>query len=211
MIITEEMLLKLRSDVKPYLTEKRYAHTLAVEKEAAALGRIYSDGKIPELRAAALLHDITKKLSLEKQLQYCEKFGIIVNKGDILSPKIFHAKTAAELAKREFPDFASDDVINGVRWHTTGHRRMSLFEALVYLADYIEETRTFGDCVRLREYFYTSLDENGKAKEEALISTMIMSFDMTVANLISEGAPIDSDTIGARNFYIEKSRMYTES
>ena len=31
-----ERITKLRAAVKPYLTDKRYAHTLAVEQEAAA-------------------------------------------------------------------------------------------------------------------------------------------------------------------------------
>ena len=58
--ITEKMLAELRERVKPYLTDKRYLHTLAVEEEAAALGSVYLPSDINRLRAAALLHDITK-------------------------------------------------------------------------------------------------------------------------------------------------------
>lgn len=211
MNITEEMLSRLRLEVRERLTEKRYSHTLAVEKEAERLGRIYLPDSICELRSAALLHDITKIFSLEKQLQYCEKFGIMVRKGDLLSPKIFHAKTASELVKRDFPEFATENVINGIRWHTTGRRGMSTFEALVYLADFIEETRTFGDCVKLREYFYSRISEDTGNKEEILNLTMILSFDLTIESLISEGVPIDTDTVGARNYFIERSKADTES
>ena len=202
--INSEMLSSLREQIKPYLTPKRYLHTLAVEEEAAALSGIFfpEDGETENrLRASALLHDITKALSLEKQLQYCEKFGIIVRKDDILSPKIFHAKTAADLARVDFADFVDDEILDGVRWHTTGRYGMTLFESIVYLADYIEKTRTFDDCVKLREYFYSSISE-GKPKQDVLCDTMILSFDMTIKNLSEESALIDNDTVEARNYFL---------
>ena len=128
MIITEEMLAALREDIKPYLTGKRYAHTLAVEKAAAELGGIYLPDQVTKLRAAALLHDITKMADTEKQLQYCREFDIMVTASDRQSPKIFHAKTGAELAKRAFAAYADPVVIDGIRWHTTGHDGMTVLK-----------------------------------------------------------------------------------
>ncbi len=199
--ITEEDILALREKIRPYLKEKRYLHTLAVEKEAEYLGRLYLPEKVMNLRAAALLHDITKKCDFEKQLQYCDEFGIIIGDYDMLSPKTFHSKTAAALIMRDFPEFNVEDIVSGVRWHTTGHDNMTVFEAIIYLADYIEETRTFQDCVILRKYFRDMID-SGEDKDLALCRTMVKSFDMTIANLISEGAPVDTDTVSARNYYL---------
>lgn len=206
MNVTDEMLAGLREQIKPYLTGKRYAHTLAVEETAAQLGAVYLPDQIEKLRSAALLHDITKKADMEKQLQYCTEFGIMVTDADMHSPKIFHAKTAAALIGQDFPDFADADVVNGVRWHTTGHEGMTVFEAIVYLADYIEATRTFPDCVALRQYFFGELEKAGSEaeKEDVLHRTMVLSFDMTIRNLMEEKAPIDSDTIAARNYYLYK-------
>lgn len=205
-VITEEDILLLREKIRPYLKEKRYLHTLSVERESASLSEIFfPHDKQTEmrLRVSALLHDITKALSLEKQLQYCEEFGIIVRKDDFLSPKVFHAKTASALAARDFADFTDEEILSGIRWHTTGRYGMSLFESIIYLADYIEPERTFDDCVRLREYFYSSL--NGTAfSEDVLVDTMILSFDMTISALMKEGALIDSDTIEARNYFVIK-------
>ena len=70
---------------------KRYLHTLAVEEEAARLGELFLPDRINALRAAALLHDITKRDDLEKQLQYCSEFGIIYDVLERSSPKLFHA------------------------------------------------------------------------------------------------------------------------
>ena len=206
MIITEEMLSALREAVKPWLTGKRLSHTLAVEEAAAELGKIYLPDQVDKLRAAALLHDITKKVDLGKQLQYGAEFGIMVGEKDTYSPKIFHARTAAALAEREFAAYADPQVLDGIRWHTTGRDGMTVFEAIVYLADYIEATRTFPDCIALREFFLQNMAEadTPEEKEAVLNRTMVLSFDMTIRNLLEEGALIDSDTIAARNYYICK-------
>lgn len=207
LLLDDDKLGVLRERVKEYMTEKRYRHTLAVEREVCRLGEIFipdDPHRILKLRCAALLHDITKILSLEKQLQYCQMFDIIVRNGDELSPKIFHAKTGAEIARRDFSEYVDEEILSGIRWHTTGRDKMSLFECIVYLADYIEDTRTFEDCVVLRDYFYDELDKNCSDKELALDKTMVLSFDMTVKCLVAEGALIDMDTVEARNYFIRK-------
>lgn len=202
--ITEEMLASLRERVREYLTDKRYAHTLSVEVEAGNLAKIFLPEEEARLRAAALLHDITKRLNLEKQLQLCQNFGIIISNGDIKAPKLFHARTAAAVAQRDFPEFADSRVLSGIRWHTTGRAGMSLFESIVYLADYIEAARTFEDCVALRKYFYEKIStaESFQDKMEVLRQTMVLSFDMTIRLLIEEKALIDRDTIEARNWFL---------
>lgn len=199
--LTEGDIEDLRKKIKPYYAEKRYAHTLSVEKEAAKIGEIYLPGRINELRASALLHDITKRADIKKQLQYCEEFGIIIRNNDEFSPAVFHAKTAAALAARDFPDCVNDDIISGIRWHTTGRDGMTVFDSIIYLADFIEETRTFDDCVKLRNYFYDKL-RSGEDKHRVLADTMIYSFDMTISMLMRDGAIVDNDTVSARNYFI---------
>ncbi len=202
--VTEGMLDVLREKVKEYQTDKRYRHTLAVEREAAALGEIFLPDEINRLRAAALLHDITKIYDVEKQLKICNEFDIMVRGEDIAAPKLFHAKTGALVAVRDFFEYCDDGILDAVRWHTTGRAEMSLFEMLIYLADYIEDTRTFEDCVVLRDQFYRGIS-GAKSEDERLSvlrKTMITSFDMTVRCLISEGALVDRDTVEARNWFI---------
>jgi len=202
--VTDEMLDALREAVRAYQTEKRYRHTLAVEREAAALGEIFLPEDKARLRAAALLHDITKIYDTEKQLKCCEEFDIIVGVEDIAAPKLFHAKTGAAVAKRDFSSYCDADILSAIRWHTTGRAGMSVFEMLIYLADYIEDTRTFEDCVVLRRYFYDNIAKAETAEEraEVLRKTMIRSFDMTIGCLIGEGALVDRDTVDARNSFI---------
>ena len=200
----ETALDRLRESVREGMSEKRFRHTAAVEKMAARLGELYAPDKIDILRAAALLHDITKEYSSEKQLQICREFGIIISKQDILTPKTFHAKTAAALIPTRYPEFAEPEVISAVRWHTTGRADMSLLEKIVYLADYIDESRTFPDCVALRNLFWDAVPEkmSPEEREAHLDQVLIRSFDMTLAGLIEDGAPVSDDTFSARNWLI---------
>ena len=200
----ETALDRLRESVSEGMSEKRFRHTAAVEKMAARLGELYAPDKIDILRAAALLHDITKEYSSEKQLQICREFGIIISKQDILTPKTFHAKTAAALIPTRYPEFADPEVISAVRWHTTGRADMSLLEKIVYLADYIDESRTFPDCVALRNLFWDAAPQSmsPEEREAHLDRVLIRSFDMTLAGLIEEGAPVSEDTFSARNSLI---------
>lgn len=206
--ITEQMLDTLRQRVGTLMSQKRYAHTCAVERMVARLAELYCPEALTELRAAALLHDITKEETLQNQLQLCESFGIMVASQDVLAPKIFHAKTAVEKIKRDFAEFATETVISAVRWHTTGRAGMSLPEQLLYLADYIDDTRTFSDCVQLRELFWEAdpYAMEGEARLRHLQDVLLRSFDMTIASLMHDGATISVDSIEARNYFVAKKQ-----
>lgn len=193
-----------QSAVRSFESEKRFKHTLGVQDEAYKLGTIFLPEKAEKLKLAGLLHDITKDFSLEQQLELCRRHGIPYDERNIV-PKLLHAKTGAEHAKSTFGDEIIDkEIYNGIFYHTTGCAGMTLFDAIIYLADYIEEGRTFEDCILLRRYFYENL-EKSKTNEEALEvlrKTMVMSFDLTIKNLIDEGKQIDFDTVKARNYFL---------
>lgn len=212
-IIEDKKLSELREKIIFSMSEKRAIHTVAVESMAIKLGKLYAPDKLNILRAAALLHDVTKEKKTDEQLVLCQSLGVETDENDIFSPKTLHAKTAAALITREYPDFADDEVINAVRWHTTGHKGMTVTEKIIYLADYIDESRTFDDCVTLRNKFWNAEPEKMTEEERAahLIDVLILSYDMTVKNLIEENSPVATDTIDARNELIcEKLKANTK-
>ena len=205
-LITEEMLSKLRASLeeqraKNEMSEKRFFHTLEVEKMAERLGAIYAPDKINTLRAAALLHDVTKECSANLQLKLCAEYGVPLTEQDTYSPKTLHAMTAAALIPERYPEFALPEVISAVRWHTTGRPDMTVLEKLIYLADYIDMSRKFEDCVALRNYFFSKdFDKMSDSERLAhLDDTLLISFDITIRGLLEKGAPISPETIGARN------------
>ena len=200
-MITEEMLDTLRASVAAEMSEKRFRHTAEVEKMVARLAALYVPQKTLLLRAAALLHDITKEYATADQLRLCAVHGLAVTENDLGAPKTFHARTAAAEIPYRYPDFADEEIVRCVRYHTTGRRGMTLEEKLVYLADYIDLSRTFDDCVTLRNAFFEAKPEEMSSAERLshLDDVLILSFDMTIRALLADGAPISPDTFEARN------------
>ena len=201
---SEEMLSHLRESVKNEMGEKRYFHTLEVEKMAERLGKIYAPDKIPTLRVAALLHDVTKERSTDEHIEICESAGVVVTGAERKAPKMFHAKTASLIIPQKYPEFAVDEVISAVRYHTTGRADMNILEKIIYLADYIDMSRKFEDCVLLREYFFNFDFEKASENEKIahLNDTLIMSYNLTIRGLLEDDKHIDKTTFEARNYLI---------
>ena len=200
-MITEAMLDALRADIEGKMSPKRFRHTAEVEKMVERLSELYAPEHRLMLRGAALLHDITKEYSTDRQLMICAQKGLTVSRLELYAPKTFHARTAAALIPELYPDFAEDALLSCVRWHTTGRAGMTLCEQLVYLADYIDLSRTFTDCVTLRSFFFAAEPEKmeWEARLVHLRDTMILSYDMTVRGLLEDGVPVSPDTFEARN------------
>ncbi|MBR3186060.1 MAG: nicotinate (nicotinamide) nucleotide adenylyltransferase [Oscillospiraceae bacterium] len=182
----------LREKTLEHLDEHRVAHVAGCESEAVRLAMRW--GEDPELAAeAGILHDITKSLSFDEQLQLCEKYGIINDNSELEAPKLLHAKTGAALARDLFG--VSDTVYAAIRWHTTGKPDMSLFEIILYLADYIEPTRDFEGIDELRELAFTDLD-----------GAMVLGLGMTIDEIRRSGHEPYIDTLDAYAWYKEKEK-----
>ena len=199
--ITEESLAALRAEVMNRISPKRFRHTVAVEAMTVRLCALYCPEKTLQLRAAALLHDVTKELTDAAQETLCRELELPVTTEDRLSPKTFHARTAAGVISRDFPDFATEEILSAVRWHTTGRAGMTLGERILYLADYIDDSRSFPTCVLLRRYFWGADPEamDAAARRRLLRDTLLLSFDLTVRDLLDEGRPVAVETAEARN------------
>lgn len=204
--MNENMIFELRQRVTADMSEKRARHTLAVEQMAARLAALYCPEKEQVLRVSALLHDVTKEWSTEAHVAFLVQHGITPTALDVAAPKTLHARTAALLIPEQYAEYTSDEVISAVRYHTTGREEMTLTEQIVYLADYIDESRTFPDCVTLRHAFWDAEPQNmsQKEREQHLLRVLVQSFDMTVTGLIEDGAPVSNDTFLARNSLILK-------
>jgi len=203
---SEEALAKLRAAVEKTQSAKRFSHTLGVENKAAELALIFVPEKCGMLRAAALLHDVTKELKTQEQIAICNKYGIQLTEDLLAAPKLFHSLTAAALIPHEYPEFADADLIRAVSVHTSGSEDMNIYDKLLYLADYIEDTRTFPDCVELREYFNSKI-KNAVTEEEklrVLQDTMLLSFDMTIRNILEEKRSLAVITVRSRNALLKE-------
>lgn len=209
--ITDAALAALRADVVSRLSPGRAEHTLGVERAAAYMAERLCPEKLPLLRAAALLHDITKEYSFEKQLKICDEFGIILRDDEMASPQVLHAITAAAVIPVEYPSFASPELCGAVRWHTTGRADMTTAEKIIFLADYIEDGRKYAGCVALRTSFMTQLDAlcalgaaNMPDRLACLDRAVLSELEGTLASLQARGLTADIDTVRARDCLLAK-------
>lgn len=130
MLCNDEMRKGILSRLKGY----RYEHSLGVERAAIWLAEKYG-GDPEKAGVAAILHDITKHLSPQEQLNLCEKYGIIPCTVEKSEPKMLHGKTAAAIARAEYG--MPEDVCTAIACHTTGRHGMTILDKILYLADYI--------------------------------------------------------------------------
>ncbi len=198
-------IVRLLEEVKKHIGGKRFSHIEGTCRCAEELAEIYLPSEREAVMIAACLHDITKHYSVSEHIAYAENRGIEVLSDYKSSPKTLHELTGAHRARELFPELVSDSVFTAIRYHTTGRADMSLIEKLIYLADYIEPTRTFPDCLRLRIYFGEGM-VSAKEMSQRLLhldKTLIMSFDMTIKDLVESGSQIHAETVMARNYLIE--------
>lgn len=177
---------ELRPVALSYLKAKRIPHVLGTEETAVKLAQRYG-ADVEKARIAALLHDCTKRLSMEQQLALCGKYGIALDELEQRALKLLHAKTGAAIARDVFG--VDDEIYRAIWWHTTGKPNMTLLEKVIYLADYIEPTRDFPGLAQLRETVWRDLDEG-----------LLLGLTMTVEEMEGMGNPVHHNTIDARDY-----------
>ncbi len=186
---------KIKEELKNSLSHKRYIHSLGVEETAIKLARIYNES-IEKASIAGLIHDLAKDFSNVELLHYAKDFDILHN--DIFSfhPSLLHGMVGAELAKRKF-HIKDEEILDAIRFHTTGKRDMSILEKIIYLADYIEPNRSFPKVEELRKVAFLNLDEG-----------VLKALDHTIHYIVQKGELLHPDTIHARNFLLLQRKSF---
>lgn len=196
----------IEAEVKKRVGEKRFCHILGTENECIRLAGIFDlcDDDTKKLSYAALMHDITKEMSRDEQIALMDSLGRSFDEHTLQNDKTLHAVSGAFLARSIFPDVTDDVVFTSILFHTTGKEDMSIYQKILYLADYIEPTRSNSSCVGLRNYFEDMLSKH--PPYEALDKALVYSFNMTIRHLLDTDEYIHPDTVAARNFLIKKER-----
>ncbi|MGN0305943.1 MAG: bis(5'-nucleosyl)-tetraphosphatase (symmetrical) YqeK [Lachnospiraceae bacterium] len=135
----EADLHKIKKQLAKTLDEKRYEHTLGVAYTSACLAMCHGE-KMKDAYLAGLLHDCAKCMDNEKKIQICHKHGIEINTAEEKNPYLLHAKVGGYLAGKKY-HVDKPEIIDAIRYHTTGRPKMTLLEKIVYIADYIEPGR----------------------------------------------------------------------
>lgn len=178
--------------LKSRLSEYRFNHSMNVAKSAVELAEKYGADK-EKAYVAGILHDVMKEEELEIQRDYIEKNGEKMTPLELKSKSIYHQMSGSAYAKIEL-QIDDKDILNAIRYHTTGRKNMSLLEQVIYTADFISAERNYPDVDIMREKAMVSLDD-----------AMLYSLKYTINNLTSKTSVIHPDTLECYNWIIEKN------
>ncbi len=184
-----ELNVEIKKKVKKMLDKERYQHTLGVAYLASSLAMCY--GLDPErLFTAGLLHDCAKNIPNEEKYSLCKQYKIKLNEVEKRAPYLLHSKLGAYIAEKDF-GIKDKEILNAIRYHTTGRPDMSLTEKIVFVADYIEINRTEAPNLKeIREMAFHDIDD---AVRKILIDTL---------DYLSKGSrPVDPTTKETYDFY----------
>ena len=187
--VTIELIARLRDKVKHRQTAKRFEHTLGVAYTAACMAFTLD---VPPLKAelAGLLHDCAKCYTDKELISMCQHAKVELTSEELASPAVIHAKYGSFMAEHEF-GIADSDILNAIRFHTTGCPDMSTLEKIIFTADYIEPLRDKASNLNeARRLAFTDLDE-----------CVYNILDATVTYLKSQGSVIVPDTMLAYEWY----------
>ena len=206
---SERALDALREELRQTISPKRFAHTLGVEQTACEMAALYCPEKTGMLRAAALLHDCTKEYDEKQSKEVLSREGIKLRRDEKESPQIWHAITAPLEIAQLYPEFANEELLSCVRWHTTGREGITVPEALLYLADVIEPTREYPACVALRKRFFDASLAEMTAEQRAvhLCDVLRASLVGVRESLMAKGAPVCEDTLCAIEYLKLKTHL----
>ena len=186
----------LISQVRSRLSAKRFEHTLGVCKMAELLSDFCLPEDREEIFIAALLHDIAKELAESELRDIIAKEGIVLTDAD--TAPVLHSYAAPHVVKRDFSQLATHKVLSAVEKHTVGDSEMSVFDEIIFLADYIEDGRTYNDCVETRRFMLSSLSKHSVDESvNALHKACIMSMERTCDSLSKRGAIVNPRTLDA--------------
>lgn len=180
---------KMKEKLKAMLTAERYEHSLGVAGSAKQLAERYGENEA-EAVVAGLLHDCAKDIDSREILSQCRKFGIEADEISLTTPRLLHGLLGSEYARNIY-GIDNERILNAIRTHTTGSENMDLLQKIIFIADFIEPGRKFGNVGDLRRLAFENLDK-----------AVLMGLDLTIESVIRKGRLLHFDTVKARNYIL---------
>lgn len=171
---------------KSRLSERRYIHSRNVASAAVRLAKKYGEDPL-KAETAGILHDITKELNLENQLQMVKSGGIILDDICKKSPQLLHAITGM-IYCRDNLGISDADILNSIRYHTTARADMTLLEKIIFIADFISDERDYPDVDIMRA-----------ESEKSLEAGMLYGLSFVIPDLVNRKRAVHPDALAAYN------------
>ena len=140
------------------LSLERYIHTMGVVKAAKKLAVLYN-ANMNKVSFAALLHDCAKDYPEDMKPRFCREYHVQLDDVAKKNTALIHQFLGAEVAKREY-GVEDEEILDAIRYHTTGKPDMTLTGKIVFTADYIEEGRKkFSTLDEARKLAFEDIDK----------------------------------------------------
>ncbi len=178
------MLNQLYDHIKKSLPPKRYQHTLGVIEVAISLAKQY-DINEHSAEIAALLHDVSKCMSMEELHFYVESDETLKYYGD--TGELLHGFAGSVYAKKEL-GIHDEDILNAIKYHTIGRRGMTTLEKIIYISYAIEPSRN-----------YPNVDLIRKKAKSCINDAILLEVDRKLKYLLEIDSLIHPNTVDMRN------------
>ena len=139
----------IKKQLKKQLSHDRFVHSVNVCNTAVELAKHFG---FDENKAylAGLLHDCAKCIPHDDMRKMCEDFDVELDDFDEINPALIHAKLGEKVAIAQY-GVSDAEVLEAIKYHTTGHPEMGNIAKIIYVADMIEPLRKFDGVDYLRQ------------------------------------------------------------
>ncbi len=172
------------------LSARRFNHSIKVMEASIHLAEKYGED-VGKAGLAGLIHDCAKDLNKSDIIPMCQKYGIIVDEISSLQPELLHGQIGAHMA-RELFGIECPRILNAIADHTMGKPGMDKLSSIIFVADYIEDSRD-----------YYGIDEIRKAADESLEKAIVAGSDNTIRHILAKGHRLHPQIVGTRNWALQ--------
>ena len=141
-------------------------------------------------------HDLARGLNGESLLEQAYLYGLQLHQVERHSPILLHGHVAGHWLEHE-NGFDDQQVLEAVRWHTTGRRGMGEIAKAVFLADKLDPNKI---------HRHTYLNEILQLAEENLDRAILEYLNHGLLHFVSEGQVIHPESLELRNELIIGSK-----
>lgn len=177
---------RFKKVLRARMGEKRYIHSCNVSDEAVRLAKKYGADE-EKAKLAGLLHDVTKETPQPEQIAFMDAHEVPLTSLERQSPKLWHAISGSVFV-RDIIGIDDEDVINAIRYHTSGRAGMSVLEKCIFIADFTSAERNYEDVDVMRTLCNKSLEE-----------AMRYGLSFSISELAMKNAAIDPNAVACYN------------
>ena len=133
------MFHEIRKYIEINLSRSRLEHSLSTALICIELCSRFdideNKGKI-----AGIAHDISRETPVDNNLISSIMDDYLISDQEKLNPVLLHGRIGASMLRQNF-NLNDTEILQAVRWHTTGHPDMGKLGQILFIADYIEPGR----------------------------------------------------------------------